>query len=179
MPGQRGNKGSHRARHVVTACDALGILPERESCRDFAVAVSFHLKFHVDILTRELDLDLLILKVIWVKEIQALRQAFHTFFDKHLIPPLLERPKNSCCFFTEWSFPGGQIVPTTRRSILHPSRASQMPYNAKIRFFLILWFGEFSGFGDFGLLREKNSKSMPKQWRASYEHNCFARQSGP
>ena len=57
------------------------------------------------------------------------------------IPPLLGRPKKSSnFFFTEWGFPGGQIVPTTCRSILHPSRASQRPYRAKNMFFGILGF---------------------------------------
>ena len=30
--------------------------------------------------------------------------------------------------FLEWCLPGRQIIPTPRRSILHPSRASQLPY---------------------------------------------------
>ena len=31
----------------------------------------------------------------------------------------------------EWCLPGRRIVPTPRGSILHPSRASQVPYKAK------------------------------------------------
>ena len=47
--------------------------------------------------------------------------------------------KSANFFFTEWGFPGGQIVPTTCRSILHPSKASQLPYNAKTHVFRIFY----------------------------------------
>ena len=32
-----------------------------------------------------------------------------------------------------------EMIPTSRGSILHPSRASQLPYNAKIIFFYIFY----------------------------------------
>ena len=38
-------------------------------------------------------------------------------------------------------FPGGRNVPTPRRSILHPTKSSQLPYKAKIQFFGV--FGLF------------------------------------
>jgi hypothetical protein len=45
--------------------------------------------------------------------------------------PYLGRPQNSSiCVFSEWCLPGGQIVPTPRRSILHTSRGPKVPYRA-------------------------------------------------
>ena len=72
---------------------------------------------------------------------------------------LLGRPKKRLnFFFTEWAFPSGQIVPTTCRSILHPSRASQLPYLAKIRC--------FSDFIDFPVFFVKKSfKGCPSNGR--------------
>ena len=65
-------------------------------------------------------------------------------FQHMLYLALLGRPKKRLnFFFTEWAFPSGQIVPTTCRSILHPSRASQLPYLAKIRFFRFYWLSRF------------------------------------
>ena len=40
--------------------------------------------------------------------------------------------------FSEMFSPGGQIAPTPRRSILHATRASHVPYSAKNQFFRFL-----------------------------------------
>ena len=42
--------------------------------------------------------------------------------------------KNQTLFCSEWCLPGGQIVATPRRSILHTSRGPQVPYRANIKF---------------------------------------------
>ena len=36
--------------------------------------------------------------------------------------------------FSEWGLPGVEMIPRPRGSILHPSRASQLPYSAKSKF---------------------------------------------
>ena len=37
-------------------------------------------------------------------------------------------------YFSEWGLPGVEMIPRPRGSILHPSRASQLPYSAKSKF---------------------------------------------
>ena len=51
--------------------------------------------------------------------------------DVRRVSPTKTSKKKSC-------LPGGQMIPTPRRSILPHARASQVPYEAKIRFFQIL-----------------------------------------
>jgi hypothetical protein len=56
----------------------------------------------------------------------------------------------------EWYLPGGQIVPTLHRSILHTSRGLQVPYNVQLLFVCVFLLLSDN--------RTSTSKSLPKPW---------------
>ena len=73
--------------------------------------------------------------------------------------------------FPEMCWPGGQIIPTPRGSILHPTRASQVPYRGFLVFRDFRKFAIYFPIGPGDSPEERETGSFQTHWYR--EANCF------